>query len=137
MRKIIFAVIIAAAGMCSAAYADGMNIIGISRHMNEPAAPRLRYPIADSVSLAGKDVLEFRWWPAVLGIRAFEFRLYKGYQTYAANLIQKEKLPASASSLALKAGMFEAGQVYTWVLLQVGDGGQKSEKSWNSFKVTK
>ena len=56
---------------------------------------------------------------------------------YAANLIYKENLPAGASSIKVKADLFEVGQVYTWSLAQVSFAGYKSDKSFNSFKVIK
>jgi len=107
------------------------------RGFNSPPEPRLIYPISDKVILTGKDFLEFRWWNDFIGIEHYEFKLYKGYNMYASDLIYKQSLPSRASSIKIKSELFEDGQVYTWSLIQVSFGGQKSDKSFNSFKVIK
>jgi hypothetical protein len=100
-------------------------------------APTLIYPINDEVDLRSKDSLEFKWRNDFMGIRSFIFKLYKGYNMYEAALIYKENVSADNSSLQIKADLFEDGQVYTWSLVQVALAGQKSDKSFNSFKVEK
>jgi len=104
---------------------------------NSLPEPRLRHPINETAILNGNDPLEFKWWDDFIGVRGFIFRIYKGYNMYAANLIHKEDLPASASSLKIKSDLFADGQVYTWSLIRVSSTGYKSDKSFNSFKVIK
>jgi len=107
------------------------------RLIEGPPAPQLRYPVLEEVVLTGNNPLEFSWRIAEMRIDHFEFRLYKGYNMYAANLIYKEKPAANASSLKVKSELFENDQVYTWSLLGVDLEGRKSEKSFNSFRLVK
>lgn len=112
--------------------------LGIGRVLDYPAEPRLLYPISDRVILTGKDFLEFKWRiSAYINIDYYDFRLYKGYDTYAANLIFKQRLPFSEFSLKIKAELFENNQVYTWTLRQVTHAGEKSNPAFNSFRVIK
>lgn len=104
-------------------------------HFGTPPEPRLLYPTADTVTLAGKDSLEFSWMNDFIGIDHFIFKIYKGYNMYAAGLIYSESLLSGASSIKVKSDLFEEGQVYTWSLVQVSLSGQKSDKSFSSFKV--
>lgn len=104
---------------------------------NTVPEPRLRYPINDTVTLTGNEPLEFKWWNSYVGVRGFIFKIYKGYNMYAGDLIHKEELPAGAYSVKVKPELFEEGQVYTWSLVQVSSAGYKSDRSFNSFKVLK
>lgn len=104
---------------------------------NSVPEPRLRRPIYDTVILAGGQPLEFKWWNNYVGVRGFIFRIYKGYNMYAGQLIHKEDLPAEAVFVRINQELFENGQVYTWSLVQVSNAGYKSDKSFNSFKVIK
>jgi len=115
------------------AYAGDIQFI----RLNKPPEPRLLYPIYDTVTLTGNAPLEFRWFNDYLGIDHFIFKIYKGYNMYASGLIYKQNIPSGDSSLKLKADLFENGQVYTWSLIQVALGGEKSDKSFNSFRVIK
>jgi len=99
--------------------------------------PRLRYPIYETAILTGDDPLEFKWWNDVTGIRGFIFKIYKGYNMYAENLIHKEDLPSEASSVKIESDLFEDARVYTWSLVRVSFAGYKSDRSFNSFKVIK
>jgi len=105
--------------------------------LDSPPEPQLRYPAGEEVILTGNSPLEFSWWNDFIRIDHFEFRLYKGYDMYAANLIYKEKMPSKASSIKIKSELFENNRVYTWSLMQVDFDGRKSERSFNSFKVFK
>lgn len=112
--------------------------LGTGRNLDYPPEPRLLYPISDKIILLGKDFLEFKWGiSAYINIDYYDFRLYKGYQTYAANLILKQRLPSSEFSLEIKAELLENNQVYTWTLRQVTYAGEKSNPAFNSFKVIK
>lgn len=104
---------------------------------NSVPEPRLRYPINDTVTLAGNEPLEFKWWNSYVGVRGFIFKIYKGYNMYAADLVHKEDLPGDAYSVKIKPELFAEGQVYTWSLIQVSSAGYKSDRSFNSFKVIK
>ena len=104
---------------------------------NSVSQPRLKYPINDAVILSGNDPLEFKWWNDIEGIHGFTFKIYKGYNMYAVNLIHKENLSSSASSVKIDSALFKDGEVYTWTLIQINSSGYKSDKSFNSFKVTK
>jgi hypothetical protein len=100
-----------------------------------PEAPRLVYPIDPEVTIAG-DVLEFKWQHASIGIDHYEFSLYKGGGPSGEVIVEKNLL-FDISSIEVPASSFESNQTYTWTLRQVGDNGLKSEKSFNTFRVTK
>jgi len=104
---------------------------------NTLPAPRLIYPIYDTAVITGNDPLEFRWFNDYMGIDHFVFRIYKGYNMYESGLIYKQNIPSGDSLIKIKADLFEGGQVYTWSLIQVSHSGEKSEKSFNSFRVIK
>jgi hypothetical protein len=104
---------------------------------NSPPEPRLRNPIYDAVILNSTQPLEFSWWNDVTGTRGMIFKIYKGYNMYEDNLIHKEDLPDSLSSVKIDSALFEDGEIYTWSLVRVGFSGKKSDKSFNSFKIIK
>jgi len=120
-----------------AAFAATLSFTLDEGAFNSVPEPRLRYPINDTVTLAGNEPLEFKWWNSYVGVRGFVFNIYKGYNMYAGDLIHKEELPAGAYSVKLKPELFEDGHVYTWSLVQVSSAGYKSDRSFNSFKVIK
>ncbi|MDP2922259.1 MAG: hypothetical protein Q8O30_00865 [Candidatus Omnitrophota bacterium] len=109
---------------------------GRSSLFDRPPEPRLVYPINEEVSLIG-DSLEFKWWHAAIGIDRYEFRLYKGYNMYNDNLLLKKILPFNVSSIKVEAKLFENNQVYAWSLIQVAGSGEKSDKSFISFRAIK
>lgn len=98
-------------------------------------APRLAYPIGPEATITG-DYLEFKWWRAGPGVRSYEFSLYKGGGPSGDVIVQKN-LPFGTSSMQVEAKLFEDGKTYTWTLRQVSDDGQKSDQSFNTFKVNK
>jgi len=105
---------------------------------NSLPPPRLIYPITETADITGKNSLQFQWrWGYAATVDHYDFRLYKGYNTTADNLMLKEQLPATTSQIAVGAEKFDDGQVYTWVLKQVSLSGVKSDTSSNSFKVIK
>lgn len=110
-------------------------VFGRSNTADIPEAPRLVYPINPEVTITG-DSLEFKWQHANIGIDHYEFVVYKGGGSSGENLFEAH-LPFDASSMVIPSASFEDGQVYTWTLRQVGDNGLKSEKSFNTFRVTK
>jgi len=97
--------------------------------------PRLAYPVNPEVTITG-DYLEFKWWRAAGGVRGYEFALYEGGGPFG-DAIVKKTLPFNASSIQVEAKLFENNKVYTWTLRQVSDSGQKSDQSFNTFRVFK
>lgn len=108
----------------------------VRRKVNEMPAPMLVTP-GDIVDLTGKDALEFRWSPE--GDRSqmthYDFRLYKGTQTYEPGLMLKENVPAGQTALFLKKDLFEINQPYSWSVKQVGT--RKGATRTSIFKVVK
>ncbi len=112
------------------------NIIGNGSEFSP--GPKLLYPTTDDIDLSGKDYLEFRWERTDLTMTDYyDFRLYKGYNNIAQNLILKQRFPSDKYLIRIPASQFDKGQVYTWVLVQVFLGGNKSGKSYSSFKIIK
>jgi hypothetical protein len=109
---------------------------GRSSLFDRPPAPYLVSPIYDEVSICG-GYLEFKWYNTFRGIDRYEFRLYKGSQMYQKNLLFKKVLPFSTASIKVEANLFESNQVYTWSLIQIASSGEKSEKSFITFRVIK
>ena len=109
------------------------NRIGLGN--GGPASPRLLYPIYDTVTLTGSAPLEFRWINDFTLTDHFIFKLYKGYNMYESTLIKKQNIPSGDSSVKIESDLFEDGKVYTWSIIRVATGGEKSDKSFNSFKV--
>ncbi len=105
------------------------------RQANEPAPPRLISPVTEKIFLNDRSVLEFRWENSAIDVRFFEFRLYRGYDLYAKNLILKEHIPGSRSVFSLPAATFAAGQTYSWSLVRINPDGRKSERSVASFTL--
>lgn len=102
--------------------------------------PLLLSPSNDEIDLTDRDSLEFKWLSYVSEIikrRGYEFKLYKGYDMYADDLIYKELLPRETYSIKIDAAKFENGQVYTWALRQIAMDGIKGEQSFHSFKIKK
>ena len=102
---------------------------------NTPPAPRMLYPIYETAVITGNNPVEFRWFNDYMGIDHFIFKIYKGYNMYESGLIDKQNISSGKASVKISADLFENGQVYTWSLIQVALSGEKSEKSFNSFKV--
>jgi len=111
---------------------------GLGNFLNPPPEPRLTYPTAETVILTGKDFLEFKWGISeLINIDYYDFRLYKGCNMFASNLLVKQRLPSDTFSIKIKSSLFEDRQVYTWALRQVSFSGEKSDPSFSSFKVIK
>ncbi|MGH7198185.1 MAG: hypothetical protein ACREH5_05550 [Candidatus Omnitrophota bacterium] len=128
--------------LASPAFADSraglsMNVGGSINHVPEP---RLISPTSEEVDLTGKPSLLFEWSPFEGDITRrdyYDFRVYKGVNRVAENLIFKEKVFKSAYKIDLNADRFEDSQVYTWSVRQVYMNGSKSRKATSSFKVIK
>ena len=106
------------------------------RIFDSDSGPYLIYPATEDITLKGKDFLEFRW-EKTGGIRLdhFEFKLYKGYETIASTLIFKQNFPRDVYPIRIPAKLFENNQVYTWSLRQAFMNGEKTSRSFSSFKV--
>lgn len=107
-----------------------------ARSFDKPSEPHLVSPIYDATVITG-DTLLFKWWHTNIGIDRYEFNLYKGADMFSDNLILKKILPFSQSSIKLDASLFENGQVYTWSLRQITNGGLKSDRSFITFAAIK
>jgi hypothetical protein len=119
----------------AAACASDAAIIRAVDPLYDQSGPQLLYPITDKIVLAGKYFLEFRWLDTMRRVDHFVFKIYKGYNMYAKDLMYKQDVASNASTIKIKAELFERNQVYTWSLMRVSLGGQKSDKSASSFKV--
>lgn len=135
MRKILIIMLVLVLSPAVISLAGPLSVNLDSKLHNSPPVPRLRYPINDTVILPLNQALEFSWWDDFEQTRGYIFKLYRGYNIFAANLIFKEELPSEASSIKIKPELFNTGQVYTWSLVRISFSGSKSDKSFNSFKV--
>lgn len=125
-RSKIIAVVLTAVFLSGPAYATG-------RRRDAMPAPKLLAPL-DKVDLTGKDKLEFRWASAGAGsFDHYDFRLYKGTETYDKDRILKKEVSARETALSLDASTFEAGQTYAWSLRAVGM--QKGDSAYSLFTV--
>ena len=116
-----------------------MNLLAVSvalaggRRLNEMPAPRLMEP-DDIVEMEGKTGLEFRWGNEAGGsFDHYDFRLYKGTETYEKNLILQKNIPVGQTSLTLDASAFKVGETYAWSLRYMGS--RKSMSSYSIFKI--
>lgn len=100
--------------------------------------PELLYPVTEDITIAGSNYLEFRWRKMQgLFIRRYEFRLYKGYNNFASDLIHKENFSVTDYPIKIDANNFSENQVYSWTLCAVLLDGDKSDISYSAFKVIK
>ena len=106
------------------------------RIFDSDSGPYLIYPATEDITLKGKDFLEFRWGRAGgFKLDHYEFKLYKGYEAIASTLIFKQNFPRNAYPISIPANLFENNQVYTWSLRQVFMNGEKTGRSYSSFKI--
>ena len=101
--------------------------------------PTLLSPVGETVDLTGKETLTFKWSPfegRIYKRQGYDFRLYKGYQTYAQNEIHKMRTGPNTYAIILEASLFEDGEVYTWTLRQAYFD-NKSDAAYNAFQVIK
>jgi len=112
--------------------------LGTKSFFDNPPPARMLYPTGENASLQGKNSLEFQWRDSIpINTGGFDFRLYKGYVTSEPNLAIKQMLEGDVDSFSVPADKFENGAVYTWTLTRIDDEGRKSDKIYNSFKVSK
>ncbi len=125
------------AGKVSGTVEFGVGTVGYDEA--DVPVPTLLSPAGGTVDLTGKETLEFKWSPfegRMYRRQGYDFRLYKGRQTYASDEIYKEQVGPDDYHVVLKAEMFEDGQVYTWTLRQLYFD-NKSDAAYNSFRVVK
>jgi len=112
--------------------------IMIGRNSDSFPGPYLLSPVTDDIALNGQEVMEFKWERTDLPLTDhFNFKIYKGYCTFADNLIYKEDVSIDKYPITVPASLLEENQVYTWVLIQVYIDGRKTDKSFSSFKIIK
>ncbi|HOU36199.1 MAG TPA: hypothetical protein PLJ26_02300 [Candidatus Omnitrophota bacterium] len=99
--------------------------------------PQLLSPVTHTIDLNGKDFLEFRWLDDMARTDRFVLKIYRGYNMYAKNLVYRQDVAPHATTFRMRSVFFETGQVYTWSLVRVSIGGEKSDRSFSSFKVIK
>jgi len=123
--------------LCSSSRADNLSFAAGGPNQSF-SGPDLFYPITDDIDLKGKPYLEFKWRRSdFVYTRSYDFRLYKGYQTIASNLILKRIISANDYPFKVESLVFDSNQAYTWVLRQITLSGRKSDKSFSSFKIIK
>lgn len=101
-------------------------------------APELKAPTGEEVVLTSKKALEFVWshhLGRTYDIRHYDFRLYKGYKMVQSALVFEKKVAPNLYKIELNSDLFEDGQVYTWSLRQLYLGGERSRRSYHSFKI--
>jgi hypothetical protein len=126
MKKSVMIFLVVNACFLSCAFAGG-------RRLGEMPAPRLVAP-SDDVDLSGTSQLEFRWGMETgANVNHYDFRLYRGPQTYEKNLILKKDVPVNEHSLLLDSSQFQPGETYSWSLRYVG--ARKSASSYSVFKI--
>ena len=104
-----------------------------TRRNGEMPAPRLLAP-GDIADLSGKSALEFRWGTESGGsFDHYDFRLYRGPQTYEKDLILKKDIPPGRWSESIDASQFKSGETYSWSLRYSGP--RKSRSSYSVFKI--
>jgi len=135
MRKTVIIILVLFLSPAMISLAGPLSFNLDSGLYNNPPAPRLKYPINDTIILPANQPLEFSWWNDFEQTRGYIFKIYKGYNMFASGLIFSKELPADASSIKINPELFTAGQVYTWSLVRISFNGAKSDKSFNSFKV--
>lgn len=101
-------------------------------------AVELFYPVTQDIDLSAKSSLQFRWREInITQTDHYEFKLYKGYDMVGSALVLKQDVSGDGCPLELAEANFEINQVYTWSLKQIYLGGQKSERSYGTFKIIK
>lgn len=97
-------------------------------------APQLVAP--GDVAVIKDGQLEFRWRGNAdrTILSHYEFRLYKGPQSYEPHLILKQEVTDGSESLLLPASTFEPGQTYSWSVKAAAHAG-KGRSSSSVFKV--
>ncbi len=113
------------------------DAVRLNEELDFSPGPRLLYPVTDNIKLEGARQLEFKWErPDILKVKYYDFKLYKGYNTVASNVIFSKRISYNECPLKLDISLFEVGQVYAWAVVSIFDTGQKSDKSYSSFKIT-
>jgi len=95
-------------------------------------------PIYDTAVVANNQPLEFKWMNEYpISTRGYVFHLYKGPDITEENLIIKAEVAQGVYSYQVPADTLQDGQTYTWTLIRVNSGGEKTDSSSHSFRVIK
>jgi hypothetical protein len=121
----------------SPASAQGLSRSGPMGFSDFQPGPQLIYPLGDELDLSGKGFLEFKWRRDTVYASRYIFKLYKGHSMYESALILKQEVSARQISCQVRSDLLEEGEVYTWSLTMVFFSGNKSDKSFSSFKIIK
>ena len=108
--------------------------------IQRPPQVRLTAPVSEEVFLPPEGQLEFRWEPRSAGRRwrkHYDFRLYRGYEPTAENLILHNRLSGNTHKLILDATIFQDNEIYTWSVTQTNYKGFRSPPGFRSFRVRK
>ncbi len=136
-RRVYFCLVVGIILFCPLAQAANLSVDIGGLNQSFPG-PDLFYPITDNIDLQGKAYLEFKWRRGnFVYTQNYDFRLYKGYETIASNLIMKKIISVDDYPFKVDSSVFGINQVYTWVLRQITLDGKKSDKSLDSFKIIK
>jgi len=121
--------------------ADGRGFGGrAERGRAHVPQPVLISPVLADVDITGQDSLEFKWSPHegdIMLRRCYDFKLYKGREMLDGALILKKQVSPRDSSIKVESSLFQDGEVYTWSLRQIYETSDKSNRSYNSFKIKK
>jgi len=110
--------------------------IGVSTGGYTARSPYLYAPCTENIHLADKQELEFRWKPARLyGVRGYELRLYKGFQTFQDGLLMSEYIRGRRRSFSLPVALFKDNKIFSWELTEVYIDGRKSDRGYCSFEI--
>ncbi len=137
MKKNLLFIIILFITLSIAGSSQPASIFSEQMFGNNIPRPRLLEPVSDTVNLAGKKELLFKWSPHEgdnFKRKYYDFRLYKGMQMTESNLILKKKVPPTRHRIVVDSSLFKTGGDYTWSLRQKYRTG-KSRRSTNTFKV--
>ena len=108
--------------------------------LSSVARPRLIYPDNKVVDLSGEKTLKFQWGlttATLVALDYIEFYLYQGEVINEKNLVFGKRLANNEYSIEINSTLFEDGQFYTWGIRQFFLRGEKSNESFNLFKVFK
>ena len=94
-------------------------------------------PDKDEVLVVDGPTVRFAWTAHVETARQkhFDFRIYRGHETVESGLFVNVKTKKLETDV--KSDLFEDGKTYTWSVRQIYDQGDKSDRSFSSFKVRK
>jgi hypothetical protein len=102
-------------------------------------SPRLIEPRGDKIDLAGKTGLVFGWDRHVSAKgsgKYYDFRIYKGAEMVASELVYSRILPGDEYGVEVSSDVFDVPGNYTWSLRLGYRTRGKSRRSSGSFTIT-